>query len=356
MTDKADEAHAKSARHTAPKWSGHRHPRVIAVALVALMAIAATWWGVAHAPNQEGPAQPAPEGTTADADASDAPDENTTTAQPEEEEPTAPAAPTEPPVEARGLRDVIHTEGTPDSLASSQGYAKLTQALGALEDQGHGVGVYLCDLSSGATVTYRKDVRFYPASAFKGPFAVALYEMLVDTGKVGAGDVSDLVSSMIVNSDNNAYTTLRKRYGIQMFGSWLKSFGFDPSGYGGQHTYLVYNYPYTTPDEFARMWTHMYDYLSSGSPSASYLSSLFEQRTTSAISNAVGDRYTSWGKAGWYPHAERDGATAATVDAGIVFSTTGTYLVVAMCDAPEDFDALTRVCSALDATHDDMVA
>lgn len=356
MTDKDGGAQGKDSGRMAPGNRGHRRPRIVVAALAALLTMAvAAWWGVSHAPNQENPAQPSAEDTSAGADASDAPDANATT-QPEEEEPTTPAEPAEPPVEVRGLKDAIHMDGTPDSLASSQGYAKLTQAIGALEDQGHGVGVYLCDLSNGATVTYRKDVRFYPASAFKGPFAVALFEMLVDPGKVRSSDVSDLVSSMIVNSDNNAYETLRKRYGIQMFGSWLKSFGFDPSGYGGQHTYLVYNYPYTTPDEFARMWTHMYDYLSSESSSASYLSSLFEQRTVSAIANAVGDRYTSWGKAGWYPHAERDGATAATVDAGIVFSKTGTYLVVAMCDAPEDFDALTQVCSALDATHDDMVA
>ena len=353
MTDTADGMHGRDGRHTAPGQEGHRRRPAIAVALAAVLVIAiATWWGVSHAPSQEGPTQPAAE----DVSAGSVPDAGVTTAQPEEEEPATPTEPPEPPVESRALKDAIQMSGVPDALSSSQGYAKLTQAIGALEDQGHGVGVYLCDLSSGATVTYRKDVRFYPASAFKGPFAVALYEMLVDTGKVSAGDVSDLVSSMIVNSDNNAYETLRKRYGIQMFGSWLKSFGFDPSGYGGQHTYLVYNYPYTTPDELARMWTHMYGYLSSGSPSATYLSSLFGQRTVSAISTAVGDKYASWGKAGWYPHAERDGATAATVDAGIVFSNTGTYLVVAMCDAPEDFDALTRVCAALDATHDDMVA
>ena len=352
MTDQADRTHDRAGRHTAPGQGGHRRSRAAAAALAAALVIAiAAWWGVSHAPSQGEPAQPAAQETQTDAGAPAVTEEG-----PEEETPAAPATPEEPPVEVRDLRDAIQMEGTPDSLPSSQGYAKLTQAIGALEDQGHGVGVYLCDLSSGATVSYRRDVRFYPASSFKGPFAVALYEMLVDTGQVGSGDVSDLVSSMIVNSDNNAYTTLRRRYGMQMFGSWLESFGFDPSDYGGQHTYRIYNYPYTTPDEFARMWTHMYAYLSSGSPSASYLSSLFEQRTVSAISNAVGDRYRSWGKAGWYPHAERDGATAATVDAGIVFSDTGTYLVIAMCDAPEDFEALTQVCSALDATHDAMVA
>lgn len=351
MTDQADRAHYKGGRRTAPGQTGHGCPRAIAVALTAALVIAATWWGVSHTPSQGGPAQPAAQETQADAGAPAATEE-----APEGETSSVPVVPEEPPVEARDLRDAIQMGGTPDSLPSSQGYAKLTRAIGTLEDQGHGVGVYLCDLSSGATVTYRKDVRFYPASSFKGPFAVALYEMLVDTGQVSSDDVDDLVSSMIVNSDNNAYTTLRKRYGMQMFGSWLKSFGFDPSDYGGQHTYRVYNYPYTTPDEFARMWAHMYAYLSSESPSASYLSSLFEQRSVSAISNAVGDSYRSWGKAGWYPHAERDGATAATVDAGIVFSDTGTYLVVAMCDAPEDFDALTQVCSALDATHDAMVA
>ncbi len=199
-------------------------------------------------------------------------------------------------------------------------YAQLTQAVGGFEDEGHQLSLYLKDLTTGATISYRADESYYPASSIKGPYVVAVYETLVDTGRTRASSVAGLAESAIVNSDNNAFRSLREAYGASVFGTWLQSFGFDTSGYGGSYSYRVYYYPHTSATQLAQMWEHMYEYLSSGTDSAGYLASLFEQREVSPMADAVGDKYKSWGKAGWYASREGQGTRPTTVDAGIVFA------------------------------------
>lgn len=255
------------------------------------------------------------------------------------------------------LRDVssdIELSNTKEGFASSTGYAQLTQAVGGFEDEGHQLSFYLKDLTTGATVSYQADESYYPASSIKGPYVVAIYETLVDTGRTRASAVAGLAESAIVNSDNNAFRSLREAYGASVFGTWLQSFGFDTSGYGGSYSYRVYYYPHTSATQLAQMWEHMYEYLSSGTDSADYLVSLFEQREVSPIADAVGDKYKSWGKAGWYPSRSGMGARPATVDAGIVFADSKPYLVVAMSDAPSELEALTTVFVGLEDAHRDM--
>lgn len=255
------------------------------------------------------------------------------------------------------LRDVssdIELSNTKEGFASSTGYAQLTQAVGGFEDEGHQLSFYLKDLTTGATVSYQADESYYPASSIKGPYVVAIYETLVDTGRTRASAVAGLAESAIVNSDNNAFRSLREAYGASVFGTWLQSFGFDTSGYGGSYSYRVYYYPHTSATQLAQMWEHMYEYLSSGTDSAGYLASLFEQREVSPIADAVGDKYKSWGKAGWYPSRSGMGARPATVDAGIVFADSKPYLVVAMSDAPSELEALTTVFVGLEDAHRDM--
>ena len=256
------------------------------------------------------------------------------------------------------LRDVssdIELSNTKEGFSSSAGYAQLTQAVGGFEDEGYQLSFYLKDLTTGATVSYQADESYYPASSIKGPYVVAVYETLVDTGRTRASSVAGLAESAIVNSDNNAFRSLRETYGASVFGTWLQSFGFDTSGYGGSHSYRAYYYPYTSATQLAEMWEHMYEYLSSGTDSADYLVSLFEQREVSPIADAVGAKYKSWGKAGWYASREGQGTRPTTVDAGIVFADARPYLVVAMSDAPSELEELTTVFVGLEDAHETMV-
>ncbi|OFK23876.1 serine hydrolase [Olsenella sp. HMSC062G07] len=258
------------------------------------------------------------------------------------------------PSEARPVRAAIDADGGSDALASSDGYAKLTQAVGALEDRGHSVSFYLKDLSSGATLSYQPDVSRYPASSIKGPYLVAIYETMVETGQVDGASVSDLAQSLILSSDNDAFRALHRRFGESILGTWLRGFGFDTTGFGGTNPYTTYYYPYVTARQLARIWEHMNEYLSSGTDGANYLASLFARRDESPLAMAVGPLYGSWGKAGWYPSHGALGAAPATVDAGVVFAGPRPYVVVAMSDAPSDFAALALVFAGLDAAHDDL--
>ena len=160
------------------------------------------------------------------------------------------------------LRDVssdIELSNTKEGFSSSAGYAQLTQAVGGFEDEGHQLSFYLKDLTTGAIVSYQADESYYPASSIKGPYVVAVYETLVDTGRTRASSVAGLAESAIVNSDNNAFSKLHDTYGASVFGTWLQSFGFDTSGYGGSHSYRAYYYPYTSATQLAEMWEHMYE-------------------------------------------------------------------------------------------------
>lgn len=251
----------------------------------------------------------------------------------------------------RATSKQIVCSGTPEGFDQTEGYAKLTQAVGGFEDKGYDLSFYLKDLKTGATVTYDPDKVRYPASSIKGPYLVSIYEMLVEKGQVRASNVSGLAQSLVINSDNEAFRTLHRTYGESVMGRWMESFGLSSKGYGGSYSYLSYYYPHTSATQLEAMWEHMYQYLSSGTDSATYLASLFSQRDVSPIREAVGSRYESWGKAGWYPSADGLGSAPATVDAGVVFSDTGDYVVVAMSDAPSDLDSLKVVFQGLDDAH-----
>ena len=255
----------------------------------------------------------------------------------------------------RATSDKISCEGTPQGFEQSEGYAKLTQAIGGFEDKGYTVGIYLQDLSTGATLTYRPDVEYYPASSMKAPYVVAVYQELVDTGKVSASSIQSLTNSIILASDNDAFHTLNARLGRSCMTSWFNRFGFNSTGYGGQWPYTTYFYPPTTSRQLAQMWGQINTYLSSGQGSAPYLADLFSRRERSALAQGVGSRHSSWGKAGWYPSTGHMGAKPAMVDAGVVFTDSGNYLVVAMSDAPCDFDSLATVFTGLDDAYDSMV-
>lgn len=102
--------------------------------------------------------------------------------------------------------------------------------------------------------------------------------------------------------------------------------------------------------DMARLWIHAFDYLNSDSPSAPLLISMFEERQTSAFDLALPSTKI-WSKAGWYPQPEGRGSDATTAEAGIIFAPQGSYVLALFSTAPEDFESLAKVASALDALH-----
>lgn len=237
----------------------------------------------------------------------------------------------------------------PDNLADSEAYASLVAAMEAYEGQGYDMGFYLEDLTSGAYVAYKEHDTFYSASSIKGPYAMALYQTQVDGGSVSESSVRGTVENLIVNSDNDAYRSLHRTYGEKFFANWILD-----AGYADGDASRLYSHYYQTCSaaDMAAAWRKGYGYLTGGTQAANDLAGYFENRTESAIKRAVGDRYRSWGKAGWYYASDGYGAAPAMNDCGIVFADSGTYLVAFMSDGYGNFDSAAQVLAALDQVHD----
>lgn len=250
----------------------------------------------------------------------------------------------------------ISSTTTNEAFWTSDAYGRLTQAIGTLEDDGNNIGIVLIDLESGTTLTYDQDMETYPASSIKGPYITSLYEQLVETGEVDSDDLYDLAYSIIINSDNTVYGNTRRAYGSDVFEQWLEDAGVSSEAYDSLDDYSSVFYPTTTPRQLATMWLHIYDYITQDTASGATLAGLFANREVSAIKDALGDSYLTWGKAGWYPSYDGSNSAPATVDAGIVWSDSGPYAVVVMSTVASDIDELTPIFAVLDEVHEQLIA
>lgn len=158
---------------------------------------------------------------------------------------------------------------------------------------------------------------------------------------------SETVQNCLVYSDNEAYESLRNSYGSTFMYDWLVAAGFSE-----EDAQALYGRGYAdiTPNQLAAMWLHAYDYLTSGSANALQLQEYLEVSENSCIHALTTDTYTAWTKPGWYPSSD----LAATNDAGIVQSDSGTYVVAIMSNAPQDFAALIPVVDAVNMAHGEL--
>lgn len=238
-------------------------------------------------------------------------------------------------------------------VAACPGYARLTQAVGQLEDQGYHVAFVVHDLGSGRELTYNQDELFYPASSIKGPYVTCLYQSLAETGKVSLDELAPLAKRTVVNSDNEAYKSLRNRYGGDEFAAWLEELGCGTGELPSYQRLGSKHYPHLSAAMLAQMWQKSYGYLSGGSKAATQLSGYFASRTQTALGDALGETYPTWGKAGWYPTRAGHGALPSTVDAGVALAP-HPYVVVVMSDAPGALPLIEPVFGPLDEVHGQM--
>ncbi len=257
------------------------------------------------------------------------------------------------------LAPQISVSDEPDTFESSVGFEELLYQVNAWHEAGHEVGFVLRDLTTGAQISYNEEQVFYPASSIKGPYVTCLYQTLVETGQVKESDVHKLAEAAIVNSDNDAYVALHDRFGEPRgekdFQQWAIDCGATTTGARNPDDFVNYHYPPISASQLAAMWTQMYGYLTSGTDGANTVAGFLSARTTSPIKTAVGDRYQSWGKAGWYYSEDGYNSAPATAEGGVVFAETGPYLVAVLSDAPGDLDGLANVMEGLDAARADLV-
>lgn len=255
---------------------------------------------------------------------------------------------------ADGTQGTFTVTGSED-FATSPEFTQLKAAIGTFEAHGYALGIALVDLDSGHSLRYRADTSYYSASSIKAPFTIAGYEQLVDSGSVDAAAADPLAQRALAESDNDAYLELRDLFGSEAFAAWLADAGIDPGSYATLSELADTHYPHLCPNQELAMWTYAYPYLTGGTDSAQKLTSYLLARNVSPIKAALGSRYATWSKAGWIDLYAGGGVEPATWDSGIVFATSGTYVVSIGSDAPSDLAALQRLVPAIDAAHDALV-
>lgn len=232
----------------------------------------------------------------------------------------------------------------PAGFESTPTCRHLQDAVAAFTAKGYHLGFAMVDLKTGRGASYNASQKFYPASSIKAVYVTAILE----STHGGAASSSDAITKCLVDSDNDAFRTLLKTYGYNVYGSWLQSRAPEAA----QEAY-GYNYPHISAAGMLNCWREVYRFGTSGEPGASLLSGCLARTNHSAWGALLRDRFTVWSKPGWYP-ANEGLASTATADNGIVFSDCGDYAVAVLSDAPSDFDSLLPVLDALNAAHGKM--
>lgn len=231
----------------------------------------------------------------------------------------------------------------------------ITEDLSFLEANDENVGFLIMNLNTGSGFCYNIDTRIYGASTYKAPISVFLCEEYIDGGTLNKSAVSNRIENAIVWSDNNSYRSLKHSYDGSNHNNWLSEMGIDPTGY-------MATFPTYSVRDSATLWTHTWNYLNSGSDTATWLKGLLGSTETSFLRNGVVkagmDNATVYNKAGWC--VSSSGREDAVNDAGIVVDGDNTYLVVAFtsrADSPtaeanlsELFTSLLEARHALDAS------
>ena len=269
-------------------------------------------------------------------------------AEPEPAEPAPePAAPAEPEpafdaatpnVTAAGATGLTAT--APEGLLATRAFEQVETEIKALTDHGVAVGLALTDLESGRSLAYNADERFYPASSIK-----ALYCTMVCETQDGPGAMAAQMEQCLVNSSNEDYEALIDTYGMRAFGSWLAAHGAPVAAADGSYYY----YPWISAGELASAWQEIYRYGTSGEAGSAELVSYLSRTNTTPTAELLRQDCDVWSKAGWFPATE-DGLDAS-VDAGVVFAPSGTYVLAVMTDMASNLEGLKPLISSLDAAH-----
>lgn len=232
----------------------------------------------------------------------------------------------------------------PEGFAPTPTCRHLQDAVAAFTAKGYHLGFAMVDLKTGRGASYNASQKFYPASSIKAVYVTAILE----STHGGAASSSDAITKCLVDSDNDAFRTLLKTYGYNVYGSWLQSRAPEAA----QEAY-GYNYPHISAAGMLNCWREVYRFGKSGEAGASLLTGCLARTNHSAWGALLRDRFTVWSKPGWYPVNEGLASTA-TADNGIVFSDCGDYAVAVLSDAPSDFGSLLPVLDTLNAAHGKM--
>ncbi|MBR6484182.1 MAG: serine hydrolase [Clostridiales bacterium] len=265
----------------------------------------------------------------------------------DEEEGYVEITPDEVPDIVDQTRDIILQIDGDETLTTFGGYYpgittldQIDAAIAELDESGYDVGFVLIDLRTGKGIAYNPDQGFYTASSIKGPYAASF--CFYNPDKVESWE--NTIQNMLINSDNDAYTSLNGAYGREYIKQWCEEAGVDPAP-------CNYKYPYLSSRDMSLLWLQNYKFFMTD-PTGQEVCEWFQEPTYSLIREVVGEMYITQSKAGWLVDEEPRHRT--TCDSGIVYADNGTYIVSITSDVASTIDPLIPLMEALNAAHDEM--
>ena len=227
---------------------------------------------------------------------------------------------------------------------SASNWQALKNALNECWSRDCTIGFLMTDLQSGNWVSINADRPIWGASTMKGAYVTWIFQSYLEPGYVSWDDVADDITATIVDSSNDAYFSLRSRFGSSGFNSWLGGVGL--SGWGDEY------YARYSPRDLQLMWVRILAYEQSGGRFVGTWRSTFSHSYYSEIRDELGGEKTTYTKPGWYP---QDGSYAALNDSGIVIGSNGRrYLLTieSTLDCSSDQWIVQRVVRALNTIFD----
>lgn len=255
----------------------------------------------------------------------------------------------------------VRVFGTVPDVDASAALTQLEGQIDALEKKGIMVSFMIADTDGRFGVSYNCDKKWTSQSTIKAPY---LTSVLMQDASVFRKERS-LIKAVITVSDNDAYETLRVRYGNKPFAAFCRT-----SGVSTRHSTDLYPRQITVRD-MCKLWTTMYGFLNTREDMETYIS-YFSGTAMSCVYRALGDRYAVQTKAGWESGTDYDGPGGtpdprftdgdplndeiATNDTGIVYANDNPYLIAVFTSAQSDPDSLIPLICAIDGLHSALVA
>ncbi len=242
--------------------------------------------------------------------------------------------------------------------------ASLRELTDSLDDRGIDQGYLLMDLGSGRGLASNIDELFYSASTLKAPFALFVYEEILEPGKASPStqlsqsyassylerqpsnmSLGNLLKISLEASDNDAYRILRANYEGFGFSDWADDLGVD-----GDRLSATW-YSYLSVRDLSALWLELYDYLEEESRYSDTLAQSLSDTEVSFIRTGLSEAYpeldiTTLNKAGWISTASYE----SLGDAAIVSLNGHDYLMVILTNSSESEDAdnaVTQLAAAL---------
>ncbi len=215
-----------------------------------------------------------------------------------------------------------------------------------LESEGYRFGFVCTDLTTGESICFNEDEKFYAASCIKAFYAASLLKERPELLK----NYARQLSRMLIWSSNDDYAELRQTFRKEYIRTFCENAHADPE-------IADEMYPYITPREMAKLWACVYDWFEEGSEEAAAAAVWYETPNRSSIRDIADMDTVTRTKGGWIYYIGEDGTIySETNDAGIIYEEGHPYLLVIMSDVPEDYELINPLTAVLMRAHECMIA